>query len=667
MKISLNWLTDYVDVSMPAVELGRVLTRIGLNCEQIIETSTDVVLDLEVTSNRPDCLGHLGVARELAAATGAAFRPPAPVEPSTAGKVADLAGVEVLAAALCPRYTARLVRNVRVGPSPDWLVERIEAVGLRSINNVVDASNYVLMEYSQPLHSFDFARLAGGRIVVRRAADGETLVSIDETTCRLDPDMLVIADAEKPVAIAGVMGGLNTEVTERTKDVLIESAQFDPSSVRRTSRKLGLTGESNFRFERGVDPVGVDAASLRACLLIIELAGGELAAGVVDVWAHPYEPPEVAMRPERCGALLGIDVAASRQVQILDSLGLAPRRKGGRILCAIPPHRADLRQEVDLIEEIGRMEGYDTIPVAEKVTHGIAGEALGGRVRRQIGRAMSAAGFNEAITFSFIDEHEAAMFGAAGTVRVDAAARRTRNTLRTSLVPSLLRACKTNQDAGSARVSLYELASVFRPGAADGLPEEYLEVALVTTRDLRELRGAVEALAEQIIPSSRPEVVACEVAGLSDGAAAEIRLDGERAGVMGLVAPRVQGHYGLEHAVAAATVRFDAIVSRAGRTRTYAAVAKFPPVRRDLSLIVDEAVTWRALREAVEAVLQPLRTAVEYVTTYRGKPIRDGAKSITVRLEYRSGEGTLRSEQVDAEVAEVVRALREQLAAELRE
>ena len=666
MNISLNWLTDYVDVSMPAAELGRLLTRVGLNCEQIIETDSDIILDLEVTSNRPDCLGYLGVARELAAATGVAFRPPAADEPATSGKIGDLAGVEVLAPDLCPRYTARLVRNVRVGPSPDWLVERLGVVGLRSINNVVDVTNYVLMEYSQPLHGFDFAKLSGGRIVVRRAVDGEVLVSIDETTCRLDSEMLIIADAAKPVAIAGVMGGLDTEVTGQTTDVLIESARFDPLSVRRTSRKLRLMSESNYRFERGVDPVGVDAASLRACLLICELAGGEPAEGVLDVWAEPYQAPEVAMRPGRCSALLGLDVPAARQAEILDRLGLAPSVDGERIVCTIPPHRADLKREADLIEEIGRVEGYDSIPVAEKVSHAIAPEGLGGRVRRRLGRVMSAAGFDEAMTFTFIDHRAAALFGADETVCVDSAVRKTHNVLRPSLVPSLLRACKTNQDAGNAQVSLYELAGVFPAAGRGKLPDEYVQLGMVTTRDLRELRGAVEAVVEQIIPSAKLDIVACAAPGLADAAAAEISLDGDRVGTMGPVAQAVLDHYGLEHAVAAATVRFDAILSRAGQTRTYAPVARFPSVRRDLSLIVDESVTWARLGEAIQAVVQPLRVGATHVTTYRGKPIRDGAKSVTVTLEYRSDEGTLRSEQVDEQVAEVLGALSKHLGAGLR-
>ncbi|KKK95422.1 hypothetical protein LCGC14_2672970, partial [marine sediment metagenome] len=328
MMVSLNWLTDYVDISLPVEELGELLTQIGLNLEGIVETDTDIVLDLEVTSNRSDCLGHLGVAREIAAATGAEFRMPKIPKLPTSGKVADYTSVEVQCPDLCPRYTARVIRGVKVGPSPAWLIERLEAIGMRSVNNIVDVTNYVLMEYSQPLHSFDHDKLAEGRIVVRRGQAGEVMTSIDGTKCHLDTNMCVIADAEKAVAIAGIMGGLDSEGTESTTNVLIESAQFDPLTTRHTSRKLQLMSESNYRFERGVDPVAVEQASLRACQLILELAGGALAGGIADVWAQPFQGRTVTLRTARCNALLGMDTPADEQAAILNRLGLGAKLDG---------------------------------------------------------------------------------------------------------------------------------------------------------------------------------------------------------------------------------------------------------------------------------------------------------------------------------------------------
>ena len=665
MKVSLNWLTDYVDISMSAGELAELIVSVGFGVEEIVQTETDVVLDLEITSNRPDLLGHVGVARELAAAAGAKFRPPVIGQLPVHGNVADLTGVEVPDPQLCPRYTARVIRGAKVGPSPKWMVERLQAVGMRSINNVVDVTNYVLMEYSQPLHSFDLDKLAGRRIVVRRARNGEHIVSIDGTKCELNDTMLVIADAEKPVAIAGVMGGLNTEVGEQTVNVLIESAQFDPLSIRHTSRRLQLMSESNYRFERGVDPVAVDEASLRACQLILQTAGGLLAGGVADVWAKPFEPPVVRLRPERCDAILGVTVPPGRQVEILQRLGLSPLVEGGRIACTIPPHRPDLRREIDLIEEVARLDGYAKIPVGGQVTHAVRGEALPQRTRRQIGRVLAAAGFDEAVTFTFIDRAEAELFGWAETVRVNPRVRKTNNVLRPTLLPSLLRACKANQDAGNADVSLFELAAVFPPGRGT-LPDEYVQIGMVTTGDLRDLRGAVEAIVAQVAADAALDVREAPARGFADGAAAEILLDGEPAGTIGRLDRGVLDFHGLESPIAAATMRLEALLKRAGKTPTYCPIPRLPAVKRDLSFIVEEAVTWRQVQATIDAVRQSMRAGVDHVTTYRGKPIPDGKKSVTVTLTYRSAEGTLRSEQVDEQVADVVSAMKQTWSAELR-
>jgi len=668
MKVSLNWLTDYVDISIPAAELGRLLTDIGLSLEDVIETETDIVLDLEVTSNRPDCLGHLGVAREIAAVTGAEFRPPRIPEPPTAGKVEDLTSVEVLDPDLCPRYTARVIRGVKIGPSPQWMVERLEAVGMRSINNVVDVTNYVLMEYSQPLHSFDYDKLAGSRIVVRRAKPGEMMVSIDETTCRLDENMLIIADAEKAVAIAGVMGGLDSEVSEATTNLLIESALFDPLVTRYTSRKLQLMSESNYRFERGIDPVRVDEASLRACQLIIELGGGRLAEGVVDIWANPWQPRTVELRPQRCDALLGMAVPADRQAEILAGLGLDPKKRDGKIICTIPSHRGDIEREVDLIEEVARIEGYGRIPVAAAVTHPVEAESSSGRAMRIVREAMVAAGFDEAISSTFVDAEEAELFGFTDCVRVDARVRKTNNLLRPTILLSLLRACKTNQDAGNGEVSLFEAASVFRGNEGRDAPAEHVELAMVTTRDLRDLKGALEAVVARVDPRTELSVAGNEVPGFDESMAAEVLLDGETVGTVGVVAETVLDYYGLstDRPIAAAAVRFEALQQRAERPRSYKPLAKFPPVRRDLSLVVDDELTWRDLIEAIAGVDQPMREGVDYVTTYRGEQIPAGRKSVTLQLTYRSGEGTLTSRQVDEQVEQVLAELKNKFSAELR-
>jgi phenylalanyl-tRNA synthetase beta chain len=659
MNISLNWLSDYVEIDLPAEQLGELFTRIGLNCEGIAPAGDDIVFDLEVTSNRPDWLGHLGVARELAAATGKAFTPPAIALPAGEGKVDELTAVTVEAPDLCPRYTARVIRDVTVGPSPAWLKEYLQAVGMRSINNVVDVTNFILMEYSQPLHSFDYDKLTGHRIVVRRARKGESLLSIDETRCELTEEMLVIADADKPVAIAGVMGGLDSEVSDVTTTVLLESARFAPLSIRQTSRALGLMSESNYRFERGVDPVAVETASARAAQLLCELAGGTLVEGMIDVWAQPFAPAEVALRPARVKTLLGIDVPVEQQVDILDRLGLAPREDGEQIVCTAPPWRADLTREVDLIEEVARLVGYETIPTLHEVSHPVRPMGRTERVRRQVLSTMAAAGYSEAITFSFCDAEQAKLFCPAEPITVDSSVRRSNNALRPTLLISLLDAVKNNQDLGNADVSLFELAAVFPPG--DGpLPNESIQLAAVTTEGLRDVRGAIEALIERINPAIELTVVP------DQPGQAQLLLDKTPAGRLEMIDPTILDRWDIEKPIAAATVDFQALLDSAEPVRTAQPLPRFPAIRRDLSLVVDEAVTWAQLRQAVDSVDQPLRSDVAYVTTYRGKQIPAGSKSVTLSAEYRSEEGTLTHAQADEQVEQLTSALADALGAELR-
>ncbi|MCD6304019.1 MAG: hypothetical protein J7M21_03550, partial [Planctomycetes bacterium] len=355
-----------------------------------------------------------------------------------------------------------------------------------------------------------------------------------------------------------------------------------------------------------------------------------------------------------------------RQEDILRRLGLAPRRDGGRIVCTIPSYRADLRREVDLIEEVARIAGYDDIPVLPEVRHPVVPEQREVKLRRMVADVLSAAGFDEAVTFSFIDQAEAELLGIDRTVAVDKLNRRTNNVLRPTLLPSLLRACKTNQDAGTAEVSLYEIANCF-PAAEDGrLPAEHVELALVTTGEPGRLRGAVEAVVERLAPRGELAVRPGPAGHLAAGSAAAVLLDGRQIGTIGLVAERVRDYYGLERPAAAAALRFEDLLAAAELVRTYRPLPKFPAVRRDLSVIVDEAVNWQRLSDAIAAVAQPLREAVEYVTTYRGRPIPPGRKSVTVTLVYRCGDRTLRGEEVDRQVDEVVSALREALGAELR-
>ena len=362
MKISLNWLSDYIKIDFPAQKIADILSDLGFPCEGIENLDADVVIDVEVTSNRGDCLGYIGIARELAAVTGNELKMPEIVLDESDKDVTEFASVEIKEPDLCGRYTARIIDGVKVGPSPDWLRKRLDIVGLRSVNNVVDATNYAMIETGQPPHAFDYAKISQGKIIVRKAIAGERLTSIDGTQCDLSTDMLVIADAQGSVAIAGVMGGLDTEVSEKTKTILLEDAYFAPVSVRTTSRKLSLPSEAAFRFERTVDIEMVEWASQRTAQLITQAAGGKIAKGVIDIYPKKPTQGKVMLRLSRLCNLLGIEVPAEEALRILSALYFKPKVQGDVVTCSVPSWRSDVNREVDLIEEVARVYGYQKVP-----------------------------------------------------------------------------------------------------------------------------------------------------------------------------------------------------------------------------------------------------------------------------------------------------------------
>ncbi len=485
MIVSWNWLKQYVPLSMSLDELQQRLMMAGLNHEGTAEVAGDLAIDLEITSNRPDCLGHIGVAREIAVLWGSQLKLPAAQPgaglPPAIEPVEKLVKVRIDCPDLCPRYTARVVRGVKIGPSPRWMTRRLETVGLTPINNVVDISNYVLMECGQPLHTFDFGKLCGaavsaaqGRrdacttnqsatpaeIIVRRPLPGETIEAIDHKTYVLGPEMCLICDARSPVAIAGVMGGAQTEISPDTRDVLVESAEFDPVSIRNTARQLNLHSDSSYRFERQVDPEGLDWASRRCCELILEIAGGKLAPGIVDVGRPPPKREPIVLRFSQLKRILGIDVPPERVREILLALGCAETAEvrdqrsevteqspnlqisKSRNLVVVPPSwRRDLTREIDLIEEVGRIHGYEAIPEDVGVPMVPSARRREDRVLERVRHVLTAAGFDEAVTLSAVDPQTSALLSPwtdAEPLRSAMPVVRGADCLRRSLVPSLL-------------------------------------------------------------------------------------------------------------------------------------------------------------------------------------------------------------------------------------
>jgi len=672
MKISLNWLRDYVDTALSADEIGEILSNLGFPIESIETVGDDTMMDVEVTSNRGDMLGHIGIARELAAATGAELKMPAIKLAESDNTAESLVKVEVREPGLCNRYTARVIEGVTIGPSPEWMQKRLETIGVRSVNNIVDVTNYVMMETGQPSHAFDHAKVGGQTIIVRKAVEGERLISIDETKCELNDSMLVIADEKIPVAMAGVMGGLDSEVSDATTTVLLEVAHFEPVTVRTAARKLVLQSESSFRFERHVDTENIDWVSARCAQLMAEVSGGTVAKGVVDVWCEKRERKTIEMRPSRMNALLGIEIPQDKVTSIFTSLGFAPETKGNDLIaCTSPSWRHDLHREADLIEEAARCYGYDKIPIEPKIHIEVAAPNLREKVAGKVRSFLNGAGFYESINVTFVDAKIAEQFceqTAEQHLSVADVCQKNTNLLRQNLIGSLISVIQSNYNVGNRPCRLFELADTFIPDAnhAPGkLPNEHTRVGLVMDDEFRVMRGVIEGLVQSIALNSTLEFKPASYKWAQAGA--EILLDGEVLGFVGLLNNPTAAQFNLDkQAVTAAELDFDLLLAKAGAIPSAKPIPRFPAIVRDLSLIVDEPVEWAQITSVVQSKAPAELEAIDFTGLYRGKPIPNGKKSITVSLRFRDEQGTLRHETVDGFEGAILTGLTETLGAELR-
>ena len=661
MKISLEWLGDFLPQSLDPRATADALTQGGFPVENIDQHGEDTVLDVEVTSNRGDCLSHVGVGRELSALLARDLREPTPHAKESATPASSVTSVQIEAPDLCPHYTARVIRNVRIGPSPAWLVRRLEAEGLRPINNVVDVTNYVMFELGQPLHAFDFDRLEGRRIIVRRARMGEKLVSLDDRERELTADMLVIADAARAVALAGVMGGRHSEVSVTTTNILLESARFDPLTVRKTARALAMKSDSSYRFERGIDPTLPERASLRAAQLILDTAGGELLRGLVAGGSGSYRPKQLALRVARLRQVLGVELPVNEVVDAFRRLGLAPAPHGDRIDVTVPSHRLDLNIEVDLVEEAARVLGYDRVPVRDEISIRVTPPEPSARALEVVRSTLVAAGYFEAVTFGFVGDALAGDFVPpearpdAPLPRADATVRKADAALRPSILPGLLEAVRRNEAAGTPGARLYEVGSTFwnRPG---GGVEERQRLGLVGSPDVREVRGAVEKLLSRLDARRDVSVVPDQRPGFGDGACGRIEWGGEVVGYLGKISRKVAEKISLREVPAAAELEMAPLVAGAQLVPQLRPLPEFPAAPRDLSLVVAESVRYEQVESLIRSVNPESLEEIRFVTTYRGKPLEKGTKSVTVALVFRSSQRTLTGEEVESQVQKVVGA-----------
>src|SRR5436190_15083431 len=571
--------------------------------EYLGRTSTDVVYDLEVTPNRPDLNSVIGIAREIAAVTGNPLKLPSPAPQEQAEPADKFVRVRIDNTDLCPRYTARVIHGVKVGPSPDWLRERLERVGVRSISNVVDVTNYVMLEIGQPLHAFDCHLLSTPEIIVRNAAEGEQFTTIDGQKRTLTSEMLVIADTKRAIALAGVMGGQNTEINERTADVLIESAYFKPQNIRRTSRKLELRTESSYRFERGCDPNAVDWASRRAAQLILETAGGKLARGAVDVYPAPAKPVEIALRHEKVSQLLGIELSPKQNTDYLKSLGLEVSGNSVRI----PTYRVDLKREIHLAEEIARLHGVDKIPSTPP--RGAIGTHPYDAVHDQIAEArrlLTASGLNESQGQTLISDTSARLVS-NDLVALENPLSSDMNVLRPSLLPGLLDALRHNINHQNRDLALFEIGRVFPVGRE----ERRMGIALTGRRhpgfwsgedreatfDVYDLKGMIEEFLEHfgvrgVTYSRRNESTNLMVES------ATVHLGKFALGEFGQVSPPLARRYDLREPVLVAELNLDTLLARRNTAKTFKPLPQFPAIRRDVAMLVPENLTHEAVLTA---------------------------------------------------------------------
>ncbi|HEY1686974.1 MAG TPA: phenylalanine--tRNA ligase subunit beta [Tepidisphaeraceae bacterium] len=674
MKISLQWLEEYIGKGTTAEQAADALMNGGFPVEGIERLGDDSVLDVEVTSNRGDCLSHRGVARELSALTGEESRAvpgpelrgeDAPAQP--ASKSADNFKISIDAPDLCPHYVARIIRNVKIRPSPDWLQKRLLALGLRPINNVVDVTNYVMFELGQPLHAFDLDKLHGQKIIIRRAAANEKITSIDGHDRKLEPTMLVIGDADRPVALAGVMGGKDTEVSDGTTNILLESARFDPLSIRSTARALTMKSDSSYRFERGIDPLLPIEAAHRAADLIVQIASGELSPEILQDGATGYAPKKVELRLGQVERLLGVKFSQEQILNALNRQYLSPQIQNDRIVCQIPSWRLDLNIEVDLIEEIARTLGYDKIPTRSEISIRLTPPQKDLQTIDSIRTALVAAGYFEAVTFSWVADNLATDFlprEAKGLPRAEHSVRKADGQLRPSLLPGLLESVRHNETAGTANAKLFEIGSVFWLGE-NGVIENR-QLALVGSSDYREVRGAVESLLTKLDHHKPIRIEPAASPGFASGAAGMIHWDDKPIGQIGRVDSAVISKIDLRTSPCAAQLDLATLLAGMATETKLNALPRFPAVRRDLSLVVAEKVAYQQIDSLVRSLKPEMMEDLEYITTYRGKPLEKGQKSITITLIFRSPSTTLTAEQVESSVQKVIEAANRDLGATLR-
>ncbi|HDH04400.1 MAG TPA: phenylalanine--tRNA ligase subunit beta [Nitrospirae bacterium] len=683
MKASYIWLKEFVDFNLPPEELSHTLTMAGLEVEAIEKVEEDTIFDIGITPNRPDCLSVRGIAREISAVLEIPFKD---ISTGIEKEEGDGPVVEIENPGLCPRYSSRIITGVKPGPSPEWLSKRLESCGIRATSDIVDITNYVMLELGQPMHAFDLDKLAGKKIVVREAGDVKKFRTLDDEERDLSKETLLIWDAEKPVAIAGIMGGRNTGVSESTVDILLESAYFNPSSVRKTSRSLNLSTESSYRFERGVDIEAVTLALDRAAQMIAETAGGRVTK-IIDKYPGLFEPKKIRVSFKKISSVIGVDIAGSFVERSLRNIGFRVEREGEGIAAIPPAYRNDIERDVDIIEEVARLYGYDNIPSTMPFMQmSSPPEHKTQELVKILKNSMIKSGFSEVINFSFLNPDALeklnlpANDGRRNLVYIKNPLRKEESAMRTTLIPALLNNVSLNLNRGEKMLRFFEVSRVFL-SSGQKLPEEITRFAAVYHKDTNasiwqdkhdgfyNLKGALENLFMElkIKEYSFERDTAPVEPYLHPGKSCSITINGQKAGSLGTLHPGVAHAFDIKGNVNILEILdMEKIQMAAPAGITYTPLPRYPYVERDIAIIVSKDIPVEQAKKIILGIDSDIIESITLFDIYTGKPIPDDKKSLAFSIRFRSAEKTLTDSEVDAVHSVILKRLEAELKAELR-
>jgi len=684
MGVSINWLKEYVSFDWSPEEVAHRLTMAGIAIEGVEKIEGDSLLELDLTPNRGDCLGIINLAREIAALNHTSIAVPVIELEESPNRTEDQIKVEIQAPDLCPRYTARVIRNVKVGPSPDWIQSRLIGSGIRPINNIVDITNYVMLECNQPLHAFDYDLLgAAKKIVVRRANEGEDITTLDEVVRELDRDMLMITDDGHPVALAGIMGGQNTQINENTVNVLLESAYFKGTAIRRTARKLALRSDSSVRFEKGIDINGVIYASNRAAALMAKYGGGEVSAGICDCYPNPLPLPKLCLRPERVNYLLGTELSPAQIQNYLGDLKLEWQIENSALLVTIPSYRPDIEMEVDLIEEVARLHGYENIPA----TLPCGDTTQGGldpfqKFKDQVKQLM-ANQFYEIITYSFISPRYFDMLMLPKdskfreVVKVANPLSEEQSIMRPLLLPGMLETVSRNLARKNSNLAFFEMGSVFHP-LGEELPIGVLKLGAIAAGstdpnwlklnldlDFYYLKGVLENLfcklgIENVVWEATQEP------SLHPGRTARVISQGRQLGIIGEIHPLVRQQFDIRPRACAFELDMEILFACSRMRVMMSPITRYPPVERDLALVAEQQVQAAQAVDVIKEFGGDLLTRVQVFDIYAGEQVAAGYKSMAFKLTFQSDHRTLTESEVNERIELIREGLKIRLQANFR-